>query len=119
MEGTLTREQKRMALAEVRIDMDSDLWGTTLAHLHGIADVLYHVADTPDHWVYLHPSGRDCVQEMVDCHAETGHNDCQCSYPDLAYVPFCDGEIGIQMLTYAGNVLTRYAKVLKRAERDY
>lgn len=125
MTATLTREQRRMALNLVRMDCDDDVWGTCMTHLFGVAEVLYHAgAEIPARWGYSH-RGYYC-DPIAKYHpgslpCEDAHpGESECDWPAAEYVPFLDaGELGEQMLTYAGNVLDRWAGVIKRAGRDY
>ena len=127
---TLTREQRRYALRPAREEYQytsGDEWGFALTHWHGIADALYHAdADIPTEWRYRHGA---CAGALATYHMECDPcpmaspnypDDCQCTSPDREYVAYLDaGELGIEMLTYAGRVLDRYAARLERAGKDY
>ena len=120
---TLTREQKRMALADFRSDdigPKGDPWGTGMSHMFAIADTLSYADSVPHTWEYRQGISGDHVQGVIDCGQETEHEDCQCDYQQIGYVPYLDaGELGLSMLTYAGNVINRYLDWVKRAGRDY
>jgi hypothetical protein len=119
---TLTREQKRMALAGFRMDdigPNGDPWGTGMSHMLAIADTLSHVDDVPWHWGFSHGMHDGCLERIIECGQETQHDDCQCDWTQVGYVNFIDGEIGIRMLAYAGNVINRYLDWVRRAGRDY
>ena len=125
----LTREQKRKALEIARQDDWDDPWGTAMSHAFAISDTLYHAeADIPGQWGYRHgmfqhdpvadwhPYDQPCPLN----HSTDYPDECNCQYPDREYVPFLDaGEFGIELLTYAGNVLDRYCGFVKRAGKDY
>lgn len=121
----LTVEQKRHAMTPARIDYgDSDEWGTTMGHWFAIAETLHHAGATlPRRWQFRH--GMSTLCNPFDQYAEHDPRgecaeDCEHEYPDVEYSPFLDaGELGIEMLTYAGNVLDRYSGWLKRAGKDY
>ena len=134
----LTREMRRQALAPFRDEWsmrgcDGDAWGATLGHWFGVADVLYHAdADLPGKWQFHHgaadhdPIGdfhawdQPCSLRECNAYCRDGEHDCCQCQEERHYVPFLDaGETGIEMLTYAGNVLDRYAGWLKRAGKDY
>jgi len=120
MNSTLTREQKKMALRPFATadDVKYDLWGTGMAHLFAIADTLYEVAEVPSEWGFKPGLGSgSTVQEIIDCGE---HDDCQCDWAQVQYVPFIDaGELGIEMLTYAGNVINYLVDRERAAGRDY
>lgn len=121
---TLDRELRREALALYRMDAGGNPRGDCMSHLHGIADILHHTIGTPEAWEYRHPSGTNCLQEIADCLVDQQgqdypHGECDCSWPDMEYATYADGRTGVAMLTYAGNVLSRYARVLERAGKDY
>ena len=118
---TLTREQKKMALAPfMDDDVRDDLWGTSMAHLCAIADTLLHVCADPSEWGYRSPSGSS-VPDVLECQQETNHEeDCDCDYAQIGYVAFLDaGDLGISMLRYAGNVISRVTRREERAGRSY
>lgn len=107
MSDTLTREQKRMALDLVRLEAgDDDVWGLAMSHMFAVSEVLYHAgADLP--WSFR--DGARCPGPIESQ-----------QWPDAEYVPFLDaGELGIEMLTYAGRVLDRYSRWIERAGKSY
>lgn len=121
MPETLTRDMKRQALSLVRMDMDDDPWGTGMTHFFDIADTIHHVREAPPAWQYRNP-WLSRVSEIIECGNDTGHNPetCRCSWPQTEYIHFLEaGELGLDMLTYAGNVLNRYLGFVKRAGLDY
>jgi hypothetical protein len=91
-----------MIKQEYRLTYCGDKWGHTMSWLFHIADELYHHRETPvpDDWGFrpspLGPS-----------------ND-----PD-SYETECVAEATDEELVRFGNVLNRYAGLLKRAGRDY
>lgn len=111
----LTREQKRMALAEYRLESD-DAWGNTLNHHFAVAEVAYHAgADLPEWWNF-----RDSPVHTDPAYLQDLSSSENAEWPDSEYVHFLDaGELGIEMLIYAGNVLGRYLNRLQRAGKDY
>lgn len=120
MQNTLTREHKRKALEIARLDDWGDPFGTAMLHSFAIADTIEHMGgDCPPHWQYHH--GAICKGVLPDVLAfQAGDESADPLWPDCEYVPFMDaGEFGIELLTYAGNVLDRYLAFVKRAGRDY
>lgn len=125
--ATLTREQKKMALTPFATadDVKHDPFGVGMAHLFAIADTLSHVDSVPGEWEYRQGMGGDHVQDVIDCGARKNpqgwaHFDCDCEYAQIEYVSWLDaGELGIEMLTYAGNVINYVVDREQRAGRDY
>lgn len=137
---TLTREQKRHAMSIVRMDDWDEPWGTAKAHMFAVCDTLYH-ADADDLipyvWHYRHGPGCEGAIPAMNAYAEfvrehpaeaegtacVEHDRCyppSVEWPDEEYVPFLDaGELGIDMLLYAGCVLFRYLDRLERAGKSY
>ena len=117
---TLTREQKKMALAPFMADdWKYDTWGSGMAHMFAIADTLLHVCAVPDDWEYRSAFGSR-VSDVLECQRETDHDDCQCDWNQVIYVSFLDaGELGISMLRHAGNVISRVTRREERAGRSY
>ena len=108
----LTRAQRDILWDSYRTDvMEADIGGP-LMHWHGIADAIYHYdrRAIPDAWRFRHAAtSRDCLAEMLECQAATGHEDCDCPWPDSDYATFVEaGPYGVQMLVHAGDVLGRY-----------
>lgn len=104
----LTRAQRDTLWSSFRAD-DSGR-ATALA----VADIVYHADPdaVPRAWRFRHgASGRDCLAEMLECQAATGHEDCDCPWPDSDYATFVEaGPYGVQMLVHAGDVLGRYMR---------
>jgi len=109
----LTVTEKKEAMSMVRMEYgDNDPWGTTMSHMFAIADVIYHDVLYPDGenlpaaWQYMHSP----VCGGVDTN----------SWPDAEYSDYLvRGEMTIDQLLYAGNVLNRYASVLTKAGLAY
>ena len=108
----LTRAQRDILWSDFRAD-DSGR-ATALGHWFAVADIVYHADPdaVPHAWRFGHgASGRDCLAEMLECEAATGHEDCDCPWPDSIYATFVEaGPYGVQMLVHAGNVLGRYMR---------
>ena len=108
----LTRAQRGLLWSDFRAD-DSGL-ATALEHWFAVADIVYHADPdaVPRAWRFRHgASGRDCLAEMLECRAATGHEDCDCPWPDSDYATFVEaGPYGVQVLVHAGDVLGRYMR---------
>ena len=106
----LTRAQRDTLWSSFRAD-DSGR-ATALGHWFAVADIAYHADALPRAWRFRHgASGRDCLAEMLECQAATGHEDCDCPWPDSDYATFVEaGPYGVQMLVHAGDVLGRYMR---------
>lgn len=111
MTDTLTRDEKRHALNVIRMDDFSDPYGAAMGHMFAIADVLHHTVGTPADWKYRHsPINDDAgLSHIIDDQ----------DWPDSEYVYYADGRAGIAMLTYAGRVMDRYLRFVRRAGRGY
>ena len=140
--ATLTPEMRRMAMRpakdEYRWNNDgTDAWGFALGEWFAIAEVAYHGgADLPPEWQFRHgannhdpiatwhPHNTPCPN-AYEPNKNWGTEDqpvyeCECDHRELEYVPFLDaGEAGIEMLIYAGRVIDRYCRWLKRKGLDY
>lgn len=108
----LTKAQRDLLWSDFRVgDADRD---TALGHWFAAADIVYHADPdaVPHAWRFRHgASGRDCLAEMLECQAATGHEDCDCPWPDSGYATFVEaGAYGVQMLVHAGDVLGRYVR---------
>ena len=88
-------------------------------HIIAIARVLDAIGEpVPAHWQVRigmrsiaisewHPYGEPCPR------ASEGYpTDCQCEHPESEYIPMVEAP---ELLTYAGNVLTRFYPRVKRA----
>lgn len=87
---------------EFRITNCGDAWGTTLSWLFAIAEELYFNRDTevPDSWNFQpSPFGITTDDDSYE----------------LNVVRECDDALLIKF----GNILSRYANFLKRANKDY
>ena len=108
----LTRAQRDILWSDFRAD-DSGR-ATALGHWFAVADIAYHADPdaVPRAWRFRHgATGRDCLAEMLECQAATGHEDCDCPWPDCDYATFVEaGPYGVQMLVHAGDVLGRYMR---------
>ena len=120
----LTIEQRKRSLELFRMDSSDDPWGDGMRHFFAAADVLHHAgAPIPPRWQYQHGPLEFCNPIPSWHGGQTEHPNgepCNCSWPESEPVPFLDaGDLGIEMLTYAGNVLDRYLAFVKRAGKDY
>ena len=123
MPATLTREQRRHALAPVRENWDRhDVWGSTMGSFFDLAEFMDAASiDIP--WDFTIRTGHDLEDlthawQAVECDCD----DCASgeTYGPSQFVPFLDaGELGIEMLVYAGNVLDRMRTLVERAGKDY
>ena len=108
-----TKAQRDILWFNFRMDPDAGR-ATALGHCFAVADIVYHADPdaVPHAWRFGHgASGRDCLAEMLECEAATGHEDCDCPWPDSIYATFVEaGPYGVQMLVHAGNVLGRYMR---------
>lgn len=106
----LARAQRDILWFSFRMDPAGR--GTALEHRFAVADIVYHADAMPHAWYFRHgASGRDCLAEMLECQAATGHEDCDCPWPDSSYATFVEaGPYGVQMLVHAGDVLGRYMR---------
>jgi len=88
-------------LNEFRTAQSGDVWGDTMHWWFTIADELYfREGQTPAHWQFR-PSPLGPSNDPED------------------YATNVARETGAEALLFAGNVLTRYAQMLKRAGMDY
>lgn len=125
---TLTREQRRHALAPVREQWDGDAWGSTLNPFFDLAHFMDAAGiDIPSEWEFRMGAGYDLGDIVHAFQCDDVDGTCPvhaCASGELDrmrdWLPFLDaGELGIEMLTYAGNVLSRMAALVKRAGKDY
>ena len=87
---------------------DGDEWGTTLSFWFAVAEVAYHAGTVlPSHWEF-----RDSPVHEDDWRPE--------DYPGSIVQEMYDaGEVTEADLISFGNVVTRYANLLKMAGKDY
>ena len=103
---------KRDAMAIVREDFDNyDKWGSALGHRFGIATVLWVMGEyVPYGWEFspgMAAIGPDDIREDE-------------TYPDIYWLDELEsGTISADDMRHAGNVLARYAELLRRADLDY
>lgn len=102
----LTQAQKKESLALVRMDdYKYDPWGTCMMHGFGIADVLNaYEGETPSEWEYRPAMSGPDTEEWPASEYADGYE---------------DDSTRAERLEYAGNVLSRYARLLEHAGRNY
>lgn len=90
----------------LRLDDSTDPWGTGMNWWFGIADVLYHADPIviPPSWDYRHGAGCMGPEDWPES--------------EIAALLEC-GDISVDDLLYAGQVVTRYLAAVKVAGQDY
>jgi hypothetical protein len=92
-------------------DLRYDPWGTAMSHHFAICEVLYHDdIHVPSEWEYRHGMGHDQLDQDID-----GED---CTAMDYVYM-LSNGTVTHDDLIHAGNVLSRYERLLEHLGRSY
>lgn len=93
---------------------DGDPWGSTMSHWFAVADMLHRLGYvTPPEWEYQALVRRWPAAALFPAPDPE-------EWPDSEYAALWGaGEIDVDDLTHAGNVLCRYVAILDRAGHSY